>query len=312
MATGKSLVSTAKAREAASVIQWHPGFCCAVKFELRENRDVLEFNTEYEVSRGPLVLDLLVIKKQDGICTANEIGRIFRRYNVCEFKSPGDSLTIDDYFKVVSYAGLIKSAGATVNEIPAKEITLTFLRNSYPREMVRELAESGAVVTKAFPGVYYLERGDDGKGDVLFPTQNIVTGELDKAKHSTLRVLAKNASEDDVRLFLEEALNEDGKEDRENVDAVLQVSVSANTELYEQIRRDDRMCQALRELMKDELDQAERQGRQKGRLEGAISGAVAIYRDELGLDNQSIISRIASRFNLSDEQARAYVIPQGM
>ena len=121
-------------------------------------------------------------------------------------------------------------------------------------------------------------------------------------------MLTKNASEDDVRLFLEEALNEGGKEDRENVDAVLQVSVSANTELYEQIRRDDRMCQALRELMKDELDQAERQGRR----EGAISGAVAIYRDEMGMDDQTIISRTISRFNLSLEQARNYVVLQGM
>ena len=63
MANEKTPISTAKAREAASVIQWHPGFCCAVKFELREDRDALEFDTEYEVSRGPLVLDLLVIKK---------------------------------------------------------------------------------------------------------------------------------------------------------------------------------------------------------------------------------------------------------
>ena len=156
--------------------------------------------------------------------------------------------------------------------------------------------------------MYYLERGEDGKGDVFFPTQIIVTGELDKAKHSTLRVLTNNADEADIRLFLEEALSEDGKEDRNNVDAVLQVSVSANAELYERIRRDDRMCQALRELMKDEireeLDKAERQG--------GISCAVAIYRDELGMDDQTIISRIIPRFNLTREQAKAYVIPQGM
>ncbi len=76
------------------------------------------------------------------------------------------------------------------------------------------------------------------------------------------------------------------------------------------------MCQALRELMKDEirdeLDKAQRQGRREGRREGVISGAVTIYRDEMGLDDQSIIGRIVSRFNLTQEQARAYVLPRGM
>lgn len=57
-------VSAAKAGEAASVLQRRPGFCSAVRFEPRENRDALEFSTEYEASKGPPVSDLLVIKKR--------------------------------------------------------------------------------------------------------------------------------------------------------------------------------------------------------------------------------------------------------
>ena len=309
-----SAVSAAKAREAAAKIQWHPGFRCAVALELRENRDALVFESEYEVSRGPLSLDLLVIKKRKDVVLSNEIGRIFRTYNVCEFKSPDDGLTIDDYFKTLSYAGLVKASGETVNGIPAGEITLSFVRNSYPREMVRELTASGAVLARQFPGVYYLNRGPGGRGDVLFPTQIIVTGELDRKKHSTLRVLTRNAEEADVRLFLAEALSQSEKDSKENVDAVLQVSVSANMELFERIRRDDGMCQAMRELMKDEFQRvesvAERRGELRGERRGSIHSAVAIYRDELGLDDQAIIGRISSRFHLTGEQARAYVLPR--
>ncbi|MCI9633705.1 hypothetical protein FMM80_27645 [Schaedlerella arabinosiphila] len=48
--------------------------------------------------------------------------------------------------------------------------------------------------------------------------------------------------------------------DRNNVDAVLQVSVSANKEIYEAIRRCDKvMCEALRELMKEDLEQREQE-----------------------------------------------------
>ena len=42
--------------------------------------------------------------------------------------------------------------------------------------------------------------------------------------------------------------------DRQNVEAVLQVSVKANDELYREIRRDANMCDALRELMKDDIE----------------------------------------------------------
>ena len=321
MADKTGPVSAAQAREAAAAIQWHPGFCSAIEFELRQNKDALRFDREFELSHGPMFLDLLVIKKPKDVQTDNEIGRIFRMYNICEFKSPGDSLSIDDYFKTISYAGLVKNTGNRVNQIPAKEITLTFIRAGYPREMVRELVGSGAVLTKPYPGIYYLNRGPDGRGDVLFPAQIIVTGELDKSRHSSLRILCKAADEEDVRLFLTQALSESEKGNRENVDAILQVSVSANMELYERIRREDKMCQALRELMKDEIAQevaagelrgkrlGERLGELRGERNGTIMGTVAVYRDEMGLDPQAIIERISEKFDLSKEQAAAYVTP---
>ncbi|MCI9621708.1 MAG: hypothetical protein HFG85_17695 [Dorea sp.] len=56
--------------------------------------------------------------------------------------------------------------------------------------------------------------------------------------------------------------------DRNNVDAVLQVSVSANKEIYEAIRRCDKvMCEALRELMKEDFEKQERETRQVTLLE---------------------------------------------
>ena len=39
-----------------------------------------------------------------------------------------------------------------------------------------------------------------------------------------------------------------------NADAILQVSVSANQKLYSKIRGDGIMCEALRELLKDDID----------------------------------------------------------
>ncbi|WP_304411710.1 hypothetical protein, partial [Bacteroides acidifaciens] len=65
----------------------------------------------------------------------NEIGHIFRKFNVVEFKSPDDALSIDDYYKTIGYACLYKGLGETVNQIPANELTISIFRESYPREM---------------------------------------------------------------------------------------------------------------------------------------------------------------------------------
>ena len=54
---------------------------------------------------------------------------------------------------------------------------------------------------------------------------------------------------------------------REYKDAVLQASVSANHTLYEKIRRSDPMCEALKELMKDEIEAAVDAGKIEARRE---------------------------------------------
>lgn len=51
--------------------------------------------------------------------------------------------------------------------------------------------------------------------------------------------------------------------DRNNIEAVLQVSIAANQTLYDEIRRNQTMCNALRELMKEDIIEAQ----QKTRLE---------------------------------------------
>lgn len=229
-------------------IQWHPGFCGAAELELLSDRDALEFQREYNLSKKPLQIDLLIIKKVADIQIENEIGRIFKEYNILEYKSPTDGLTIDDYYKTIGYACLYKGLGEKVNQVPAEELTLSIFREAYPRELFKALRESGYTIEEQFPGVYYI------LGNVLFDTQVVVTRRLSRETHSSLRILSRNADAEDVRTFLTKARRLDSPGNRHNADAVLQASIHANKRLYDEIRRDLGMCEALRELMKDEID----------------------------------------------------------
>ena len=240
-------------------IHWHPGFCGATEWELKKNKDILEFNREYVLGKEAPKTDLLIIKKEPSVAIENEIGKIFKTHNVFEYKGSGDVLSIDAYYKTIGYAALYKGLGKRVNDIPAEEITLTMMREAYPRELFKLLKGYGVNIDERFKGIYYLS------GKILFDTQIIVTEELDGDKHSSLKIISKNASEKDVRRFLEEAKLAKDPGDRHNIDAVLQVSVSANRQLFDQIRKDEDMCQALRELMKDEIAEERAEERTEAR-----------------------------------------------
>ena len=89
--------------------QWHPPFCASMQLDLKEYKSILEYLMEYALSTKPLLIDLLVIKKLQGIEIENEIGRRFRSHNVIEYKSPDDNLSIEDYLKTIGYACLYLS-----------------------------------------------------------------------------------------------------------------------------------------------------------------------------------------------------------
>lgn len=236
-------------------IQWHPGFYGAAELEFISNKGDLEFQREFNLSKEPIRMDLLIIKKLSNVRTENEIGHIFRKFNVVEYKSHDDALSIDDYYKTVGYACLYKGLGETVDQIPANELTISIFRESYPREMFEAMKNLGLEIKERYPGIYYIS----GK-QALFDTQVVVTKQLNRETHRTLRVLSKHVKEEDVRAFVEEAVLISEPGDRNNVDAVLQVSVSANKEIYEAIRRCDKvMCEALRELMKEDFEQTKQE-----------------------------------------------------
>lgn len=254
-------------------IQWHPAFCAAAELEFKENKAELDFQREYNLSKKPLQIDLLIVEKLDDVNVENEIGRIFRKYNVIEYKSPKDGLTIDDFSKTVGYAYQFKSQGKTVDQIPFDQLTVSVVREGKPEELFRSLEKYGFTVEKKFEGIYYVY-------GLYLPAQVVVTKELDGEKHRSLRVLSKNALEEDARAFIEEARKLTDQGDLINVDAILQVSVSANYDLYNELkRRYPEMCEAMKTLMKDEMMEAQKKGEAVGEKKGILETLFGLVKD---------------------------------
>ncbi|MBR1816973.1 MAG: hypothetical protein IJ763_09770 [Lachnospiraceae bacterium] len=240
-------------------IKWHPGFYGSIEYILKLYKKTLFYDTEYVLSKESVVMDMLIIRKKTDVVIDNPIGQIFRKYNIVEYKSPRDELSIDDLYKTIGYAGLYKGNGKSVNEIPADDMSISIFRHSYPRELFKSLNELSTEIDEVYPGIYYV------RGIINIPLQIVVTKRLEKGKFEALKILAPDADEDEVRKFISETEGLEDKDDKLNADAILQVSVSANRELYERIRSENAMCEALRDLMKDEIDKT---------VNGAVKEAV--------------------------------------
>ena len=114
---------------------------------------------------------------------------------------------------------------------------------------------------EVFPGIYYV------RGRVFFDTQIVVTSRLKGGSHKSLRLLSANIQKKDAREFIREAIFLSNQGDRNNMEAVLQVSIAANREIYNEIRRQSQMSGVLRDFFKEEIEEEIREAKKRAEKE---------------------------------------------
>ena len=240
-------------------LQWHPAFCSALRLELLEDAANLEFTDEFQLTEKPLQIDCTVVKVKKDCKIKNEIGKIFRKHNIFEYKSPKDELNINTFYKAVAYACLYKVLPNHVDEIPAEEITITLIRDRKPVKLMQELERFGYECKKETAGIYYIY-------SVMFPVQIIVSSELDTDMHVQLKALTDHLDETLMRQYLLE-VSAFAEREKNLADVVLQVIVNSNMEKVQKWKGSEQtMCEALRVLMADELNEERVEGQREGQI----------------------------------------------
>ena len=182
-----------KEKETVQKIQWHPAFVAATKIEFEDERDKLKFESEYQLSKKPMQIDLLILKKVENVSIYKNIGKIFRGNNVLEYKSPTDYMGVDDFYKVYGYACFYKADSEEANSIAIDDITISLVSKKYPRKVIEHLTkERGYKIRKEEEGIYYVE------GDI-FPIQILVTSRLSKEKNLWLSSLTDQIEIDRIQ-----------------------------------------------------------------------------------------------------------------
>ena len=224
-------------------IYWHPAFYAGIQIELLDDADNLEFESEHLLSKKPMQIDILIIKKESDRPVKKNIGRFFRKRNIVEYKSPDDSLSVDDFYKVYGYACFYKSDTAAVNEIPLEELTITLVSEGYPRELIRHLREvRGYEVENTEDGIYSVT------GDKI-PIQILVTRQLSRKENLWLRSLTnKLDTRENAKLLVEDYV----EHKKNNLHrAVIETIMRANQKLFEEVNG---MSDIFMEIVQEKFD----------------------------------------------------------
>ena len=237
-------------------IQWHPAFYAGIQIEFGKEAKYLTFESEHLLGSKPMQIDVIV-KNEENRTLKKNIGRIFRRYNIIEYKGPGDYLSIDDFYKVYGYACFYKSDTRITDTIKIQDLTITLVSQCYPRKLIAHLRRKrGYEVKRIEPGIYRV------KGDMV-PIQILVSRRMSPEKNLWLRNLTDHIqSTEEAKRLLEEYKKH--KTDK-LYESVVNIIMNANKDLFKEMSS---MCEALMELMKDELEERERLGEARGEQQG--------------------------------------------
>lgn len=230
--------------EEKTALQWHPAFYAGLQIELTEEAHLLEFENEHQLGTKPKEIDVLVIKKDEETVIRKNIGRIFRRHNIIEYKSPGDYLSIDDFYKVFGYACFYKADVPKVDQIKAKEITITYVCKKYPRKVLEHLEkEMGLKVELIENGIYYVY-------GMCFLVQVIVTSRLSQKENLWLASLTDDLKNKEWT----ERLLKDYRQHKneEFYESMMDIIIDANESVFKEGKQ---MSGSLMRIIKDTVDQ---------------------------------------------------------
>ena len=242
-------------------LPWHPAFSAALHIEFEDELEHLYFHDEHPLSKQPMRMDILIIKKSPGVHIQKNIGQIFRTYNVIEYKPPGVSLTINHFYRAYGYACFFQSDTENECEIDPEEITITYVCYHYPRKLLKHLITAkNMTVTRKEAGIYYLE-------GTFFKMQLLVTSRLSPAQNYWLSHLRNNLK---PKAAVQDLLEHyEPRMDSPYYQAVVTLILRANKNL---LKEEGNMNPVLEEIFADELKQLKERSIIDGEKKGIILG----------------------------------------
>jgi hypothetical protein len=162
MGTGKAkkplrgMKTSRKANGRQERTPYHNAAFDTIRHRLRKyqkNGDIT-LSDELQLSRGPLKIDFLVVKKNRDFELEPPWAKCFRNHNIIEYKSPVDTPpTPAGFCKLIGYAWIY----ASQHDIPIGDVTATLICSKEPQYLLNVLKNTyGYKILRKGDGIYYI------------------------------------------------------------------------------------------------------------------------------------------------------------
>ena len=156
-----------------------------------------------------------------------------------------------------------------MNEYKASEITITLIRDGYPRKLMEDLRRQGFQVECRYPGIYYVT------GRLLFDTQIVVASQLEEAERIWLQTLKRHITQEKFGELMKRVKSLQEEDEKQLAGAVGEVGARANEECVEQWKEDDvHMYETLRRIFATEISEEKEQVKKEGLAEYSAKPSV--------------------------------------
>jgi len=187
---------------------YHQAAFAAFNYLLRKykhNGDV-ELKDNHKLSKEPLEIDIMVIKKKANVKITESWGQIFREHNIIEYKSPVDKpVSLDVFNKVIhGYTGIY----ASNNNLSLPQISTTIVCFKKPTKLFEQLkSELNYKILQKDKGIYYISINESVESMSL-AIQFVVSSELDDSD-LTLKALRSKIDEETAKKVLTLPIEDD-------------------------------------------------------------------------------------------------------
>jgi hypothetical protein len=256
-------------------------------------RGDVELIGQCELSRGPLKIDIVIIKKNSDVELEPAWSKAFRRYNLVEYKSPVDKApTLAVFDKLMGYTRLY----ASQNEVKVCDMTATLVCAREPRKLFKALKEDyGYKILRAGNGIYYIrEKGWDAEKSLAI---QVVAQESEFLLRALDNKMLDAATVEKVAEFMVT----EGMDNRELLGYWFEVMGSKEFKrITERMQTMKRTKQEVREILEaagiydDLLHEGELEGWQKGLEEEKRRTARAMLADGMDVATISRITGLAA------------------
>ena len=137
-----------------------------------------------------------------------------------------------------------------MDDIDLDEITITLVRERKSEKLFRWFENNGYQVEETFKGIYYVSK------EGYFLTQVIVSKQLSRENQKWLTLLSGDLDRTDVARVVSQIKTLTEENEKRHGDSVLQVAMQENEEVFNEIKEDENMCEALRKFFEPELNEA--------------------------------------------------------